>query len=112
VSIDFNHDAQQLDLRPDPDPGHRRHAWRVLSWYDNEWGFSNRMAGHYGGNVEGLAEPISDGRFGAGPVGAPPFVFLRIEGRWVAMMAGPMGADRHPQPCDARAAVAAADESA
>ena len=45
--------AQCLDrLQPRPallgvphgsDQGDRRHAVRVLSWYDNEWGFSNRM---------------------------------------------------------------------
>ena len=33
----------QLDLRPDADPVLGKRFCRVLSWYDNEWGFSNRM---------------------------------------------------------------------
>ncbi|NCA16566.1 MAG: type I glyceraldehyde-3-phosphate dehydrogenase, partial [Betaproteobacteria bacterium] len=44
VSIDFNHnplssifDATQTRVSPDG------HLVKVLSWYDNEWGFSNRM---------------------------------------------------------------------
>ena len=43
VSIDFNHnpasstfDATQTKVMPG-------NFVRVLSWYDNEWGFSNRM---------------------------------------------------------------------
>ncbi len=44
VSIDFNHDPPFLDLPPGPDQGDGRNAGSVLSWYDNEWGFSNRMA--------------------------------------------------------------------
>jgi glyceraldehyde 3-phosphate dehydrogenase len=32
-----------VDLPHGPDQGHGRHAVSVLSWYDNEWGFSNRM---------------------------------------------------------------------
>ena len=45
VSIDFNHnplssvfDATQTRVSPDG------RLVKVLSWYDNEWGFSNRMA--------------------------------------------------------------------
>ena len=34
----------QRDLRSDPDGGHGRHAVPHLAWYDNEWGFSNRMS--------------------------------------------------------------------
>jgi glyceraldehyde 3-phosphate dehydrogenase len=44
VSIDFNHDphssifdATQTRVSPDG------RLVKVLSWYDNEWGFSNRM---------------------------------------------------------------------
>jgi glyceraldehyde 3-phosphate dehydrogenase len=43
VSVDFNHDPALLHLRCDADQGHRGHAGEGLSWYDNEWGFSNRM---------------------------------------------------------------------
>jgi len=42
VSIDFNHDAHSSNF----DANHTRVCGRlvkVLSWYDNEWGFSNRM---------------------------------------------------------------------
>jgi glyceraldehyde 3-phosphate dehydrogenase len=44
VSIDFNHDprssifdATQTRVSPDGK------LVKILSWYDNEWGFSNRM---------------------------------------------------------------------
>ena len=43
VSSDFNHDPAFLDLPHGPDQGHGRDLGAVLSWYDNEWGFSNRM---------------------------------------------------------------------
>jgi glyceraldehyde 3-phosphate dehydrogenase len=44
VSVDFNHDAHSsvfdaTQTRVSPDG----HLVKVLSWYDNEWGFSNRM---------------------------------------------------------------------
>jgi glyceraldehyde 3-phosphate dehydrogenase len=44
VSIDFNHDPASsiFDLTQTQVIGGR--FVRVLSWYDNEWGFSNRMA--------------------------------------------------------------------
>ena len=44
VSIDFNHDAHSaiFDLSQTVVMGGT--FCRVLSWYDNEWGFSNRMA--------------------------------------------------------------------
>ena len=32
-----------VDLRRDAHQGDRRHAGEGCSWYDNEWGFSNRM---------------------------------------------------------------------
>ena len=42
VSTDFIHDAALVDLRRDAD------AWtagrfKLFSWYDNEWGYSNRL---------------------------------------------------------------------
>ena len=42
VSIDFNHDAHSSTF----DANHTRVSGRlvkVMAWYDNEWGFSNRM---------------------------------------------------------------------
>ena len=44
VSIDFNHNVNSsiFDLTQTTVVDHR--LCRVLSWYDNEWGFSNRMA--------------------------------------------------------------------
>ncbi|HZT20481.1 MAG TPA: erythrose-4-phosphate dehydrogenase, partial [Dongiaceae bacterium] len=44
VSSDFNHNAASstFDLRQTQVIEGR--FVRVLSWYDNEWGFSNRMA--------------------------------------------------------------------
>ncbi len=43
VSIDFNHDpaSSTFDLTQTQVVGNK--FVRVLSWYDNEWGFSNRM---------------------------------------------------------------------
>ena len=44
VSIDFNHNphSSTFDLTQTQIVDGR--LVRVLSWYDNEWGFSNRMA--------------------------------------------------------------------
>lgn len=42
VSIDFNHDANSSTF----DTNHTRVSGRlvkIMAWYDNEWGFSNRM---------------------------------------------------------------------
>ncbi len=42
VSVDFNHDSHSANF----DCNHTRVAGnlvKVLAWYDNEWGFSNRM---------------------------------------------------------------------
>ena len=42
VSIDFNHNPSSCNF----DANHTRVSGRlvkVLAWYDNEWGFSNRM---------------------------------------------------------------------
>jgi glyceraldehyde 3-phosphate dehydrogenase len=44
VSIDFNHDAHSSTLAMDQTKVQGGNLVRVLSWYDNEWGFSNRMA--------------------------------------------------------------------
>ena len=44
VSIDFNHDPHSLDLPLDQTKVIDGNLVRVISWYDNEWGFSNRMA--------------------------------------------------------------------
>lgn len=44
VSIDFNHDAHSSTFAFDQTKVMEGTLVRVLSWYDNEWGFSNRMA--------------------------------------------------------------------
>ena len=44
VSMRLQPRSALLDLPHGPDQGHGRHLVRVMSWYDNEWGFSNRMA--------------------------------------------------------------------
>ena len=44
VSLDFNHDSAFVDLPHGPDQVMDGTLCSVLSWYDNEWGFSNRMA--------------------------------------------------------------------
>ena len=44
VSIDFNHDAHSSIFAMDQVKVIGGTFVRVLSWYDNEWGFSNRMA--------------------------------------------------------------------
>ena len=43
VSIDFNHDAHSSTFAFDQTKVQNGTLVRVLSWYDNEWGFSNRM---------------------------------------------------------------------
>ena len=43
VSIDFNHDAHSSIFHLDQTKVMDGTLVRVLSWYDNEWGFSNRM---------------------------------------------------------------------
>jgi len=43
VSIDFNHTPQSCIFAPDQTKVAGRSV-RVLAWYDNEWGFSCRMA--------------------------------------------------------------------
>ncbi|MEL7273070.1 MAG: type I glyceraldehyde-3-phosphate dehydrogenase [Pseudomonadota bacterium] len=43
VSIDFNHDPHSSNFMEGETQVTGGNLVRVLSWYDNEWGFSNRM---------------------------------------------------------------------
>lgn len=44
VSSDFNHDSHSSMFHLDQTKVMQGRMCRILSWYDNEWGFSNRMA--------------------------------------------------------------------
>ncbi len=44
VSMDFNHDSHSSVFHMDQTKVMDGTLCRVLSWYDNEWGFSNRMS--------------------------------------------------------------------
>jgi glyceraldehyde 3-phosphate dehydrogenase len=44
VSIDFNHDPHSSVFHMDQTKVMDGTLVRIMSWYDNEWGFSNRMA--------------------------------------------------------------------
>jgi glyceraldehyde 3-phosphate dehydrogenase len=44
VSSDFNHDPHSSIFHMDQTKVMNNTFVRVLSWYDNEWGFSNRMS--------------------------------------------------------------------
>jgi glyceraldehyde 3-phosphate dehydrogenase len=44
VSIDFNHDPHSSIFHMDQTKVMDAVMCRILTWYDNEWGFSNRMA--------------------------------------------------------------------
>jgi glyceraldehyde 3-phosphate dehydrogenase len=44
VSLDFNHDPHSSVFHMDQTKVMDGTLVRVMSWYDNEWGFSNRMA--------------------------------------------------------------------
>jgi len=44
VSIDFNHDPHSATFHMDQTKVQNGNFVRVMAWYDNEWGFSNRMA--------------------------------------------------------------------
>ena len=44
VSIDFNHDPHSSTFHEDQTKVQNGTLVRVMAWYDNEWGFSNRMA--------------------------------------------------------------------
>jgi glyceraldehyde 3-phosphate dehydrogenase len=52
VSVDFNHDPHSSTFDVTQTQVLDKRFVRVLSWYDNEWGFSNRMvevASYFGG---------------------------------------------------------------
>ena len=44
VSSDFNHDPHSSVMAMDQTKVMEGNFCRILTWYDNEWGFSNRMA--------------------------------------------------------------------
>ena len=44
VSIDFNHDPHSSVFHMDQTKVMEGKLVRILTWYDNEWGFSNRMS--------------------------------------------------------------------
>ncbi|MGG7565759.1 type I glyceraldehyde-3-phosphate dehydrogenase [Rhodovulum sp. DZ06] len=44
VSIDFNHDPHSSVFHMDQTKVMEGRMVRILTWYDNEWGFSNRMS--------------------------------------------------------------------
>jgi glyceraldehyde 3-phosphate dehydrogenase len=44
VSSDFNHDPHSSIFHTDQTKVMDGTMVRILTWYDNEWGFSNRMA--------------------------------------------------------------------
>ncbi len=44
VSMDFNHDPHSSIFATDQTKVLDKRMVRILAWYDNEWGFSNRMA--------------------------------------------------------------------
>lgn len=44
VSVDFNHDSHSSNFAADQTKVLDGNLVRILSWYDNEWGFSNRMS--------------------------------------------------------------------
>ena len=44
VSLDFNHDPHSSVFHLDQTKVMDGTLVRVMAWYDNEWGFSNRMA--------------------------------------------------------------------
>jgi len=44
VSMDFNHDPRSSIFHLDQTKVMEGRMVRILTWYDNEWGFSNRMA--------------------------------------------------------------------
>ena len=43
VSVDFNHNPHSSILDTSETKVIKENFCRVLSWYDNEWGFSNRL---------------------------------------------------------------------
>jgi glyceraldehyde 3-phosphate dehydrogenase len=43
VSVDFNHNPASSTFALDQTKVMDGNMARILTWYDNEWGFSNRM---------------------------------------------------------------------
>ena len=77
VSMDFNHDPRSSILAADQTKVLQGRMVRVVSWYDNEWGFSNRMAdvavvmGRHLSSITSESSPLSRHPWGADP-DAPP----------------------------------------
>ncbi|MDG1859529.1 MAG: type I glyceraldehyde-3-phosphate dehydrogenase, partial [Emcibacteraceae bacterium] len=44
VSIDFNHDPHSSSFDASQTSVMEGNLVRILTWYDNEWGFANRMS--------------------------------------------------------------------
>ena len=44
VSSDFNHDPESSNFASEQTKVLPGNFVRILTWYDNEWGFSNRMS--------------------------------------------------------------------
>ena len=63
VSIDFNHDAHSSTIASGETRVQDGDLVRVLSWYDNEWGFSNRMldTAAYMNSLKPAAKHASEG---------------------------------------------------
>ncbi len=55
VSVDFNHDPHSATFDATLTKVIDGNLVKVCAWYDNEWGFSNRMLDTDGGVVEGRA---------------------------------------------------------
>ena len=64
VSIDFNHDPHSSTFHMDQTKVQNGTLVRVMSWYDNEWGFSNRMVGHRRRDGEAAVTLVSRTRRG------------------------------------------------
>ncbi len=56
VSVDFNHDPHSSCFAPEQTSVTEGGLVRVVSWYDNEWGFANRMI-DTGRTLAALGEP-------------------------------------------------------
>src|SRR5206468_3943262 len=60
VSIDFNHDPHSATFHMDQTKVMNGTLVRVMAWYDNEWGFSNRMADTAVTRIERVAPTITE----------------------------------------------------